>query len=211
MTSEQEDVVDLLEKRERHSETPPDGLASIESRARSEILRLRSRVEELEGLVQATVQGSGAVNDPGCQWQDISTAPRNTEPSDETGFPDPILLGCFRKGALLWAMAGYWGMATYGYTHCASRSGWITDFMPEMARGADRPRHPGEWICGRDELAPTHWMPLAQRLGDRTDSHEAQSGSLNHTTSVIHQVTLGERVCDTGSTPSSSKTAKPLI
>lgn len=43
----------------------------------AEILRLRQRVEELENLVQANVQGSGAVNDPVCQWQDISTAPKD--------------------------------------------------------------------------------------------------------------------------------------
>lgn len=188
MTTEQEDVVDLLEKRERHSETPPDGLASIDSRARSEILRLRSRVEELEGalktaddsirhhirsdeiapamiqthavrairdaLVQATVQGSGAVVVPVCQWQDISTAPMDGTPVD------------------LWVTDSEYPLRKNDHRVCDA-----------VWRDEDDDWFDQETRVSLSDLGfqATHWMPPPRAPGDRTSASASAEVSLNQT------------------------------
>ena len=110
-------------------------------------------------MVQASVEpaaNDGAVTVPGCQWQDISTAIMS----------DKKLIGLVN------------GRAT-------------TIYAPFYATGYERLPGGGCRATGkerrwsevdRDSVSPckpTHWMPLPPRPGDRTDSGEAHSGSLN--------------------------------
>lgn len=68
-----------------------------------------------------------------------------------------VLIGCFYRNELVWAMLATYGQVSYGYVQCASRSGWAATNMPEMARDHRPFKYPGEWINGAGELAPTHY------------------------------------------------------
>lgn len=88
------------------------------------------------------------------QWRSIETAPKD---DDER----LILLACFYKGRLMWAMAATWAVSMYGYIQCASRSGWNVMQFPKMADGHYPAKYVNaEWIMDNGEMAPTHWMPL---------------------------------------------------
>ena len=130
----------------------------------STIDRLRSRVEELENLVQANVQGSGAVNVPVCQPMPIEVAPRDGSE----------ILG--------WRADCGWLLVR-----------WIScgDFMTEReideSGMSDEDLHEEAWFYadfikgGRlaDDEAPTHFLQLPPPPGDRTSASAAANVSLN--------------------------------
>ena len=66
---------------------------------------------------------------------------------------------------------------------------WVVLFGPHSRHGVDAHiicRWDGDYWQSSDDgygayIQATHWMPLPPRPGDRTDSGEAQDGSLNQT------------------------------
>jgi hypothetical protein len=72
-----------------------------------------------------------------------------------------VLIGCIHRGELIWAILATRGQASYGHIQCASRTGWIAENMPQMARGSEKFRDPGEWLGGSSEWwAPTHYRHI---------------------------------------------------
>ena len=103
------------------------------------------------------------------EWKPIATAPRDLV----EGADDPIEIACFRNGALIWSCAAYWGTATYGDIHCASRSGWYVLYFPPTAKHAGKPKPSGDWLMPDAEMEPTHWRKFPSP--PQEDKEEAAS------------------------------------
>lgn len=132
-----DEAADLLERLSRERGTVPEEWQLVPKEPTdADSIHCEAVYRALRGAMRANHKRRRAVNAPGGQWHDISTAPKD--------------------GSKILAWDG-----DYVIVKANPDGGWSDDFQ--------------------QYLRLDKWMPLPPRPGDRTDSGEAQSISLNQT------------------------------